>query len=114
MASQVDRGSILTQGWQNVFDLVKSNSSVADPLKGSADYRKWIFSREPDVKKLGFQSFPYIIVHPATVRFSDAQGRQRLDRKRRIVSWMVEVEVVTCDRGYGYGDGKGNAQANQA
>lgn len=88
--------NILSNVWNSVYALLNVRTNVADPCSGSADVRKFIYSREPDVKAADFQGFPYIILHPATLNSS--VGNQRLNMNARKVAWGFEIEIVTCDR----------------
>ena len=56
------------------------------------------------MKSADFAGFPYIIVHPSNV---DMEKLGSVNLKSKFVNWMIEVEVVTGDRGYGSADGKG-------
>jgi hypothetical protein len=104
MASEVTYSNLLSESWQNVYDLINDKSNVADPTTSSAEYRKWIYTREPDIKSTDFGQFPYIIVHPVGISFP---GRKTVDRRKSLIAWMVQVEVVTCDREFNGQDGKG-------
>jgi len=104
MASEVTYTNLLSESWQNVYDLINNKSNVADPTTSSSEFRKWIYTREPDIKAGDFSQFPYIIVHPAAVNFP---GRKTLDRKKSLIAWNIQVEVVTCDRAFNGTDGKG-------
>ena len=103
-ASFVSKSTMLSQAWQNVYDIVNNKSYVADPTTVSTQSRKWIYSREPDIKAMDFQEFPYIIVNPATLSFGKLRSG---NRQLRSVSWSIIIEVVTCDRGFSNSDGKG-------
>lgn len=104
MASQVTYTNLFSESRNNVTALITS-SNVADPTISSAEFRKWVYSREPDAKANNFQGYPYIIVHPADVDIEKEKGN--LDGKSKFVSWDIEVEIITSDRGYGENDGKG-------
>ena len=112
MASRVSKTTLISEPWQNVFDLINSNSNVADPVTTAAEFRKWVYSRDPNVKKASFQGFPYIVVNPATAIFGEAGRAQSVDGKGRMVEWGIEVEVVSSDYGANNEDGKGNAHNN--
>jgi len=104
MASSVEYNTMFSQSWQNVKDLINNNSNVADPTTTSAEYRKWVYSREPDVKATNFAGYPFIVVNATMIRQSDTQT---VDGKKRMVMWDCEVEVVTSDRGANDDEGNG-------
>lgn len=76
--------------------LLNNRSNVVDPASGSAEVRKFIYSREPDVKETAFAGFPYIILHPVTTNTS--VGSKRLNMNARALSWGFEIEIVSSDR----------------
>ncbi|HUU88647.1 MAG TPA: hypothetical protein VMX17_12960 [Candidatus Glassbacteria bacterium] len=104
MASQVTYTKLFSESRNNVVALITS-SNVSDPTISSAEFRKWIYSREPDVKSNSFKGYPYIIVHPSDLDIEKEKGS--LDGKSKFVSWDIEIEIVTSDRGYGENDAKG-------
>lgn len=95
--------NLFSEARNNIVSLITSN--VSDPVTSSSEFRKWIYSRLPDVKDSEFSGYPLIIVHPADVDI--AMGGSTLDGKSKNVSWDVEIEIVTSDRGYGGNSGKG-------
>jgi len=104
MASEVTYSNLLSESWQNVYDLINIATNVVDPTTSASEFRKWIYTREPDIKANDFGQFPYIIVHPAGISFP---GRKTVDRRKSLIAWMVQVEVVSCDREFNGADGKG-------
>jgi len=104
-ASRVDYTKLFSESWNNVYQLIKSVSNVADPISVSTQFRKWVYSREPDVKANDFSGYPFVIVHPA--EFSQEDEGQSLDGKSQMTTWDVEIEIVSSDRGFGPNDGKG-------
>jgi hypothetical protein len=104
MASEVTKSNLLMNSWQNVYDLINNKSNVSDPTTSSSVYRKWIYSREPDVKANDFTGFPYIIINPSTLTFDNSQtGNSQIQN----INWTIEIEVVTSDRGFNNQNGKG-------
>jgi len=98
--------------YSNLFSATRANvlalltsSNVPNPTVGSAEYKKWIYSREPDVKATDFKGYPILIVGPAVFR-SDPIN-QTADAKSKSVNFDVIIEVRTSDRGYGSKDGQG-------
>ena len=104
MVSQVTYETLFSESRANVVALITS-SNVPDPTISSAEYRKWIYSREPDVKSADFKGYPYLTVHPSDLDIEKELGS--LDGKSKFVYWDIEIEIVTSDRGYGEKDGAG-------
>ena len=104
MANQVKYTNLFSESRANVIALITS-SNVPDPTISSAEFRKWVYSREPDVKSIDFKGYPYLIVHPSDLDIEKEKGS--VDGKSKFVYWDIEVEIVTSDRGYGEKDGKG-------
>ena len=111
MASRLDRTNLLTQGWQNIYDLVNTRSNVADPLQASNQFRKFVYSRDPDVKATDFAGYPFVIVHQAMMNV--ARERASVDMKSKMLIFTVEIEVVSSDRGQGNENDKGLTYNNQ-
>ena len=105
-ASAVTRSNMLSESWNNIYQLLLAN--VTDPTIGSAEFRKWFYTRDPDVKAAGFAGYPFIIIHPSLVDFST--GMKSVDANARMVEWTLEIEVVTSDRGVGNSAGNGASQ----
>jgi len=104
MADQVTYENLFSESRNNVVALVTS-SNVSDPTISSAEFRKWIYSREPDVKSSDFKGYPYLIINPCDLDIESEKGS--LDGKSKFVYWDIEIEIITSDRGYGANDGKG-------
>jgi len=104
MADQVTYQNLFSESRVNVIALITS-TNVPDPTLSSAEHRKWIYSREPDVKAIDFSGYPYLIVHPSDLDIEREKGS--LDGKSKFVYWDIEIEIITSDRGYGEKDGKG-------
>jgi len=102
--AEVTYTNLLSQSRENVLALISSKTNVVDPTTTASEFRKWIYSREPDIKATDFKGWPYIILNPAVVSFSDAQS---LDGKKKRIYWSFEVEIVASDRGFNNQDGKG-------
>ena len=100
--TKVNYSNLVSKPRENVIDLISDSSNVADPISSSAEFRKWIYSRTPDVKSGNFSGYPFIIV--SACKFDpDETGNER----RKFVSWTIDLEVISSDRGYGNNDGKG-------
>jgi hypothetical protein len=105
-ATIVTYTNVFSEPWNNVYSLINNKSNVADPTTISTEYRKWIYSREPDVKSIDFKGYPYIIINSAEQDIG--KDKRSVDGKSKEVSWTIFVEVVTSDRGYNNNDGKGS------
>jgi len=104
MANQVTYTNLFSESRNNVIALITS-SNVPDPTISSAEFRKWIYSREPDIKSSSFKGYPYLIINPTDLDIEKEKGS--LDGKSKFVYWDIEIEIVTSDRGYGENDAKG-------
>jgi len=100
-AGDVNYGNLFSKSRDNIVSLIKSN--VSDPTVSSSEYRKWIYSREPDVKATDFKGFPFIIIHPAVLSFDE----RTVNGQIRTINWGIQIEVITADREFGNNDGKG-------
>ena len=104
MANQVTYINLFSESRANVIALITS-TNVPDPTISSAEFRKWIYSREPKTKSNDFKGFPYLVVHPSDLDIEKEKGS--LDGKSKFVYWDIEIEIITSDRGYGEKDGNG-------
>jgi hypothetical protein len=103
----ITKSNLFSESWNNIYNLINSKTNVADPTISSSEFRKWVFSREPDVKAAEFSGYPYIVVNNSEVDV-DTKGKGRsVDGKSQIVTWTIEIDVVTSDRGHNDQDGKG-------
>ena len=98
-AVQVDYTKLFSEARTNVIALITA-SNVSDPGYSSAEFRKRIYSRDPDYKAMDFAGYPYIIVWPADVTVEKEKGQASLDGKSKFVFWDIEIEIVTSDRGF--------------
>lgn len=104
MADRVTRTKLASEARNNVEALINDKTKVADPTKASAENRKWIYSRHPDVKAGDFSGYPYIVISPSSPSIPVTGS---LDGKSKMVIWDIMVDVVTSDRGYGGKDAQG-------
>ena len=102
--AKIDRTTLFSEARNNIVALLDSRSNVADPVCSSSEHRKFLYSREPDVKDNDFDKFPFIIVHPAMTELPMGGSG---DGKHKFVNFDIQVEVVTSDREYGNQEGKG-------
>lgn len=103
MADQVTYSNLFSESRNNVVSLI-TTTNIPDSLVGSAEFRKRIYSREPDVKASGFSGYPYFIVNHTDVEIEEGGS---VDGKSKFITWNIEVEIVTSDRAYGNRDGQG-------
>lgn len=106
MASIVTYEKLFSESRNNVVELITAN--VSDPISSSGQYRKWIYSRVPDIKSEDFKGYPFIVVQNSNV-IPDGDN-QSGDGKHRVVYFDIIVEIYTSDRGYGSKDGLGSSQ----
>ena len=105
MANKVDYSNLLSESWQNVYDLVDNRSNVADPLtSNTGQKRKFVYSREPGMKKLDYKGFPYIVIYPSSLDFGDITT---CNGQKKDVNFTIQIDVRSNDSGYGNNDGKG-------
>ena len=104
MMAKVDYTNLISEPRDNVVSLISNTDNVVDPTTSSAEYRKWIYSRDPDIKSSSFAGYPFIVINPARI---DTSGAANMDSSNRFVNWTIDIEVVSSDRGYGESDGKG-------
>lgn len=105
--AQVTYENLFSESRNNVVTLLSNSTNVPDPTLSSAEFRKWIYSRDPDVKDINFAGYPFIVVNPADVDIEPEKGS--VDMKSKWVYWDIEIEIVTSDRGYGGKDGLGSS-----
>lgn len=108
--ARVTYATMFTVSRDNVVSLITDN--VSDPISSSAQSRKWIYSRMPDVKASSFSGYPFIIINCMDVSDDDNFGSgtgKSLDMKSEMPVFTIEVEVVASDRGYGDSDAKAMA-----
>jgi hypothetical protein len=105
MADKVTYSSMIGEPRDNVVALLTS-TNVPDPTLGasSSEFRKWIYSRRPDVKATDFKGYPVLVVYPCDT-ITEKGGSK--DGKKKFMSFSVEIEVITSDRGYGANNAKG-------
>lgn len=103
--ARVTKSNLLSEPWNNVYTLVKNVSNVADPVSSSAEFRKFVYSREPDVKASGFAGYPFVVVNPSIIDFEDLRSA---NMKSSFVNWAIEIEVVSSDRGMNDAEGQGS------
>lgn len=100
----ITKSNLFSGPWTNVFSLVNNRSNVADPLRSSSEFRKFVYSREPDVKSSDFKGYPFIVVNGASMTFDD---KRSVNMKSAFVNWAMEIEIVSTDRGLNEEEGKG-------
>lgn len=103
MADTVTRTNLISESWQNIHDMIKSN--VTDPTISSAEFRKWIYTSKPNPKSPDFAGYPIIVIESPDYE-QDKEGSS-CDGKSQDVTWSFEVTVIASDRGNNNQDGKG-------
>ena len=105
--AQVTYANLFSEPRNNVVTLISNSSNVSDPVTSSAEYRKWIYSRFPDVKAADFAGYPFIVIRSTDLatEISESSG----DGKSKFVNFDIDIEIYASDRGYGYEDGRGLA-----
>ena len=82
--AKVTYSNLFSESRNNVVTIVKSD--VSDPTTSPSEYRKWIYSREPDTKSSDFSGYPFIIVHNSEVDFeredSSGDGKKKFDPEK--------------------------------
>lgn len=102
--AKVNSTNLISEPRNNVVALISDSNNVSDPITTSAQYRKWIYARDPSIKSTSFAGYPFIVIGPARI---DTSGSSNLDSSKRFVNWTIDIEVVSSDRGYGDNSGKG-------
>lgn len=102
--AQVNFTNLYSEPRNRIVALITS-SNIPDPIASSAEFRKWIYSREPDIKSTDFKGYPFLIIGPTDVDIEREEGSG--DGKHKFVNFIIGIEVRTSDRGFGEKDGKG-------
>lgn len=102
--AQITYENLFSEARNNVLSLISNTTNVPDPTRSIAEFRKWIYAREPDVKKSDFSGYPFLIIPGADVQIGE---KGSVDGKSKPVSHDIEIEIVTSDRGWGGKDGQG-------
>jgi len=102
--AKIDRTNLFSEARNNIVALLDSRTNVADPVCSSSEHRKFLYSREPDIKDNDFDKFPFIIVHPVIPELPMGGSG---DGKHKFVNFDIQLEVVTSDREFGNLEGKG-------
>ena len=103
--AQVTYTNLFSEPRNNVKALINDSSNVSDPLISSAEFRKWIYSRFPDVKANGFSGYPFIVLKSTDLEIPEEEGSA--DGRSRFVNWEIDIEIYTSDRSEGGQSGKG-------
>lgn len=98
----IDYTNMMSQAWQNVFDIIDNRTYVADPVSVSG--RKFVYTREPRLKTPDFQGFPFIVVDQAKM----IPVNQMINYKRKGITHSITVVVYSTDMKIpGQANGKG-------
>jgi len=105
--ANVTYANLFSEPRNNVVTLISNSTNVSDPVSGSAESRKFIYSRFPDVKSADFAGYPFIVIRSTDIDTEIPMSSA--DGKSKIVNFDIDIEIYTSDRGYGYEDGRGLA-----
>lgn len=103
--AQVTYANLFSEPRNNVVNLISDTNNVLDPITSSAEYRKWIYSRFPDVKANDFAGYPFIVIRSTDINTEIPESSG--DGKSKFVNFDIDIEIYASDRGYGSADGKG-------
>ena len=106
----VTSSNLFTQSFANLFNLVNDKTKVPDvvDMRGSLSTRQMVYSREPDVTNMKFEGYPFLIIFPADIDFSEfniSGTKARMEQE-------FKIEIRCSDRirgkeGSGKADRKG-------
>ena len=105
--AQITYENLFSEPRNNVVTLISNKTNVADPVSGSAENRKFIYSRFPDVKASDFAGYPFIVIRSTDLDTEILESSA--DGKSKMVNFDIDIEIYASDRGYGYEDGRGLA-----
>jgi hypothetical protein len=105
--AQITYENLFSESRNNVVSLISDKSNVSDPVTSSAEYRKWIYSRFPDVKSTEFSGYPFIVIRSTDLNTEIPNSSA--DGKSKFVNFDIDVEIYTSDTAYGDLSGKGLA-----
>ncbi len=103
--AQITFANLFSEPRNNVVNLISDKTNVSDPVTSSAEYRKWIYSRFPDVKSSEFSGYPFIVVRSTDLNTEIPESSG--DGKSKFVNFDIDIEVYTSDTAYGNLSGKG-------
>ncbi len=110
-ATKVISSNLVSEAWNNVYTILSDRTLFSDPIGTTAGRRKWVYARPPDVKAIGFGGYPYVVCYPATL--DRASSMRTANGQRQHYSWLIEVEIVSTDRGKNDSEGNGLALCDQ-
>jgi len=100
----ITRTTIQSNAHKNVYNLVNTRSSVADPRNAnSSSGRKFVYQVDPFLKGADFEDLPYIVVE----RPMNEKSAFSTDGKVKNVTWTCKISVRTAYRGVNQVDGTG-------
>ena len=103
--ANITYANLFSEPRNNVVTLIKDSSNISDPATSSAEYRKWIYSRFPDVKSSEFSGYPFIVV--CSTDLNTEIPDSSADGKSKMVNFDIDIEIYTSDTAYGNMSGKG-------
>lgn len=97
MGSKITYGTIESQAYSNIFEVLDNRSYVVDPRDpGARKLRKFVYDSDPFIDSLNSDLMPYIVL---SLPVASAAEDQVLDTKSGRVSWTHEITVVTTRYG---------------
>jgi len=103
--ANITYANLFSEPRNNVVTLISNSSNVSDPATSSAEYRKWIYSRFPDVKSTEFSGYPFIVVRSTDLNTEIPESSG--DGKSKMVNFDIDIEIYASDTAYGNLSGKG-------
>lgn len=110
-ADRVTYANLFSESWNNVYQLINNRDNVSDPNSGTGQHRTFVYDSEPDVKSSGFDGYPFVIVYPSVFE-QEKIDRSSVDGKSKQVYWIVEIEIVSSDRGHNDAISKGRTSVD--
>lgn len=91
--SKLNKSNITSQSWQNIYTTINNRTYIPDPVNASG-VRKFVYTREPNIKDTKFQGFPFIVVNPASIDMDTPS----VSRENKIITWTIPISVYSSDK----------------
>lgn len=95
--ARIDRTTIESAAYDNVFALMNNRSNIADPRASSASGRPFIVDSDPLAKGINFGDFPYVVLQLPTLEYT----RDSINGKHKFLEWKHMIIVRTVRSGSG-------------
>jgi len=89
----IDKSNLYTEAWNNIYNIVNNRTYINDPSNSSGS-RKFVYARQPQIKSVNFNQFPYIIVNQPTL----IQSRDSINQQRKRIKYTINLEIHTSDQ----------------